>query len=96
MQYKTIVLRLLQQRPEIHDRLRKKRRLLQTVNAYATDFKAKHNAWMEVLLSARPESDPSQISSEALELALEDLQDSLRHEFSTDDSEPLSLDEAMA
>ncbi len=96
MQYKTIVLELLQQCPEIHDQLRSKRRLLRTMNAYAAELKAKHRAWMEVLRPARPESATSQISSEALELALEDLPATLRQEFSADAAEPLSLDAAMA
>ena len=95
MQYKTIVLQLLEQLPELHDQLRKKRKLLRTVNAYAAHLKAKHKAWMDVLRPTRPESDPSQISSEALEIALQDLQDSLPSE-SADEAEELSLDEAMA
>jgi hypothetical protein len=97
MQYKTIVLEFLQEyHPLLHDRLRKSNRLLRTVNAYAVDFKARHNAWMDVLRPARPESDPSQISSEALELALEDLRESLQEESSPDGNDPLSLDEMMA
>jgi hypothetical protein len=97
MQYKTIVLEFLQEyHPLQHEQLRKSHKLLQTMNAYAAYLKTKHNAWMDVLRPARPESEPSQISSEALELAMEELQETLRQEFSADTTEPLSLDAAMA
>jgi hypothetical protein len=96
MPYKTIVLEFLKERhPLLHDRLRHSRRLLRTVNAYATYLKARHHAWMEGLRPARPGSNPSQISGEALELALEDLQVSLRQDFSMDANAALSLDAAM-
>ena len=39
MQYKTIVLELLQQRPEIHDQLRSQRMLLPTMEHYASELK---------------------------------------------------------
>ena len=96
MLYKTIVLQLLEQRPETHHQLRTRRRLLRTVNAYARELKARHNAWMEELRPARPGSSPSQISGEALELALEDIQGSLSSGFPPGDNEPPSLEEAMA
>ena len=40
------------------------------MDAYATELKASHEAWKEQLSQARPGSDPSQIASEALELAI--------------------------
>jgi hypothetical protein len=96
MQYKTIVISLLEQRPEMYEQLRIDRLLLPTLNAYADHLKAKHEAWMGELRRVWPQSDPSQIASEALELALEDLQAHLPRESSTDDNGPLSLDDAMA
>jgi hypothetical protein len=97
MQYKTIVLEFLQEyHPLLHEQLRTSHQLLPTLNAYAQELKAKHNAWMEVLRPRRPHSDPSQIASEALELALEDLHQTLQHESSADASQPLSLDAAIA
>jgi hypothetical protein len=95
MQYKTIVLELLQQQPLLHERLRSDRQLLPTMNAYAAELRAKHLAWMETLRRSWPESHPSQIASEALELALEDLQQALQQQF-PEDAEPFSLDNAMA
>jgi hypothetical protein len=96
MMYKTIVLQLLQDRPEMHEQLRKKRKLLATVELCGQELKRMHEAWKDVLSQARPGSDPSQIASEALELALEDLVNCLDSESPPDENEPMSLDGAMA
>ncbi len=96
MQYKTIVLELLQQRPEIHEQLRKDRRLLPTVELYARELKTSHETWKETLGQERPGSDQSQIASEALEMALKELEDRLPSASHQDENEPLSLDKAMA
>ena len=96
MQYKTIVLELLQQRTEMHDQLRKDRKLLPALEFYARELKTSHEAWKETLSQAEPGSDPSQIASEAMELALQELEDRLPSESPQDDQEPLSLDAAMA
>ena len=96
MQYKTMVLALLQQRPEIHDPLRKNRTLLATMERLASELKDSHEAWKDSLSQARPGSDPSQIASEALELALKDLEDRLPSGSPREGQEALSLDQAMA
>jgi hypothetical protein len=96
MQYKTIVLELLQQRPQIHDQLRKERKLLSTVEKYARELKTSHEAWKETLAQERPGTDQSQIAFEALEMALKDLEDHLPSASHPNDSETLSLDAAMA
>ena len=96
MQYKTIVLELLQQRPEMHEQLRKDRKLLPTMEIYAKELKTSHEAWKETLCQARPGSDQSQIASEALEMALKELEDRLPSASPQDETEALSLDEAMA
>jgi len=96
MQYKTIVLELLQQKPEIHEQLRKDRKLLTTMEQFARDLKSSHEAWKETLSQERQGSDPSQIASEALEMALKELEDRLSAESLPNDSETLSLDAAMA
>jgi hypothetical protein len=92
MRYNTIVLELLQQHPEIHTRLRSKRMLLPTMEVYASQLKTRHEAWMEHLSRTRPGSDRSQIASEALEIALKELENSLG---SPDDSEPISAEPAI-
>jgi hypothetical protein len=92
MLYKTIVLELLQERPQMHEQLRQSRTLLSTMEQYAQELKANHEAWKEQLSQARPGSDPSQIASEALEIAIQELVDCLP----TESAEPFPLDEAMA
>jgi hypothetical protein len=95
MQYKTIVLGLLQQRQEMHDRLRKERKLLTTMEQYARELKTSHEAWMETLSQERPGCNQDQIKSEALEMALKELEDRLPPASQPSD-EALSLDKAMA
>ena len=95
MQYKTIVLELLQQRPEIHHQLRKERKLLLTMEHYATELKTIHQAWMELLAQMRPGSDRSQLSSEALEIALKELEDRLPSASAPDANDRRFLDAAM-
>jgi hypothetical protein len=96
MHYKTIILEMLQQRPQIHEELRQSRKLLPTLEFYASELKDSHEDWKDRLLQAKPESDPSQIASEAMELALKELEDRLPSESRQDASETLSLDLAMA
>ena len=55
MQYKTIVFELLQQRPEMHEQLRKDRKLLPALEFYAKGLKASHEAQKILLAQARPE-----------------------------------------
>ncbi len=77
MQYKTIVLELLKQQTELYEQLRIKRKLMPTLEICAKELKTSHQAWKETLKEAKPESDPSQVSSEALEMALKELTDRL-------------------
>jgi hypothetical protein len=98
MHYKTIVLELLQQYSELQRSLVSSKTLLPTLDCYATDLKARHENWTQTLSWERPQSAPSQIASEALELALQELRDALPAESTPNDNspDPLSLDAAMA
>jgi hypothetical protein len=96
MQYKTIVLELLKERTELHEQLRLTRRLLPTLETCAHELKASHESWKESLSEAKPGSDPSQIASEAMEMALKELEDRLPSASRQEAGEPLSLDAAMA
>jgi chromosome segregation ATPase len=96
MQYKTIILELLQQRPQMHQQLQQQRKLLTTMEAYAKELKASHEAWKEQLAQAKPGSEASQISSEAFEMALKELEERLPPASRVDDQEALALDQAMA
>lgn len=96
MLYKTMVLELLEQRPEMHSQLQKTRRLLPTLELYAKELKTSHEVWKEILNLAQPGGNPSRIASAALEIALKKLEDRLSAESPPDEAEPLSLDAAMA
>ena len=96
MQYKTIVLELLWERAELHEQLRQKHRLLPTLETLAKELKASHETWTETLAKAKPDSQPSQIASEALEMAIKELEDRLPSVSPLAEGEPLSLDQAMA
>lgn len=96
MQYKTMCLQMIQDRPEMYDQLLKNRNLLPTLEHYAGQLRTSHLDWMELLSQARPSSSESQINSEALEIALQELEDSLLPVSPEDEDEPLSLDAAMA
>jgi hypothetical protein len=96
MQYKSIVLELLKGRTGLHEQLRLTRRLLPALETCARELKASHETWKETLAQASPGSNPSQTSSEALELALKELEDRLPSVPPPDGSDPLSPDRAMA
>lgn len=96
MQYKTIVLQYLRQRPSLHNQLKSSRTLLPTLDAYANQLKTSHEAWKEQLAKANPGCDPTQLASQALEMALQEWTSSLPPDESSSEGEPLSLDGAMA
>ena len=95
MQYKSIIHDLLQQRPQMHDQLRKSRKLLPTLELYARELKTSHEGWKEMLSQLRPGSDKSQIASEALEIACKEMEDRLPSASSQDGNAALVLDAAM-
>lgn len=95
MLYKTIVLELLQDRPELHLKLQADKTMLPTLERCAAELRSSHEEWKNRLCLARPGSDESQIASEALELALKDLEGRLPS-ASPATTDPLSLDGAMA
>jgi hypothetical protein len=92
--YKTIVLEMLQNRPELYNRLRNKRTLRQAMESYATELSQLHTAWEEAIGTTPLAGSQRQIASAALELAIEDLAKLLSAETAT--PEELSLDDAMA
>ena len=55
MLYKTIVLSLLHQWPEIHEELRKARRLLPTLDHFARELKRDHEALMDLIRRLSPQ-----------------------------------------
>ncbi len=95
MQYKTIVHQLLEDRPQLHKLLRRHRLLMAAIELYASELKTDHESWKQHLRVARPESQESQIVSEAFELALRDLQDRLPDESRPNDSEAPSTEQVV-
>jgi hypothetical protein len=93
MTYKTICLQLLEQHPEMYDRLRRRRKLLPTLNRLAGELKARHQAWKQELQAIRPGSD-SQIADEAMELTVKELEDRLSAD--SEEEARAFLDAAMA
>jgi hypothetical protein len=91
MQYKTIVLGLLEAQPT----KRSGQEMLLDLDRYAHMLRDGHKSWITTLSEKRPDSNTEQIASEALELAIADLQDCLASESEAEDPWPLSLDAAM-
>jgi hypothetical protein len=74
MLYKTIVFELLAERPQLHRQLSRSRRLLQTLESMAAELRDRHMDWTRALAQSRPGSVTTQLSAEALELAIRDLE----------------------
>jgi hypothetical protein len=77
MQYKTIMLALVQQSPALHHELCTRKQLLPTIDRTASELKKRHTYWIEALRQQQPQSAPEQIASAALELAVQEMRDAL-------------------
>ncbi|MEW4571317.1 hypothetical protein AB1L88_25875 [Tautonia sp. JC769] len=86
MHYKTITLALLEANPSLCARLKAGRQLLSTMERLATELKASHQSLMEQLRTRNPMAAPEQIASQALELAVEALQDRIAEGLLAGDS----------
>lgn len=95
MLYKTILLELIESRPELHERLKAQRAVLTTVDRLALNLKSRHEFWKDSLRQSNPDIDPVQIASMAGELALQEMTQLLDSE-TPDPDESISLDGAMA
>lgn len=96
MSYITIILGLLEQRPLLYEQLRRDRQLLPALNRLARDIKSSHTAWQAELARIRPDSPPLQLRSEALELALAELENEIPFSLTEEEPECCSLVDAMA
>jgi hypothetical protein len=92
MQYKTISLELLKGKAELYRQLRRKRLALATVETCAAELKASHERWKQAIAKVNPGSHPTQIASEALELAIEELRERLSITVIPKDLAPLPTD----
>ena len=95
MRYKTITLGLIEAQPELHERLRQQRTLRPTMEQLASELKTSHESWRARLRETRPGSDPAQIAGEALEIAVQELEEALASASRPSEDEPLALEEAM-
>lgn len=96
MQYKTIVMEMLEFRTEIKARLSQEGSPLETLDRLAMELKSLHESYKEQIAHSRANSHPVQISSEALEMALQELEDRLLLASPIEEPEPFTLDGAMA
>jgi hypothetical protein len=79
----------------LYEQLRSSKRLLPSMDAYAIELKAMHEECKARISRAKPGSDPIQVASVALELAIAEFQERLPSASATDEAAPLSLDAAM-
>ncbi|MGE3778700.1 MAG: hypothetical protein AB7F89_16070 [Pirellulaceae bacterium] len=97
MQYKTIILELIQQQPELHEQLRTSRTLLSTLDQLAIRLREHHLALTEQFRRHQPQADETQLSNQAMEIAVRQFEEALSKPPESDEPEPeLSLDAAMA
>ncbi|MEZ6063990.1 MAG: hypothetical protein R3C19_26900 [Planctomycetaceae bacterium] len=96
MRYKTIVLELIGLRPRHHERLACSGRLTSTLEELAMQLRGRHLELIDKLRRVRPESADVQLSSEAMEIAVHELELDLNSESPENDDETFSLDAAMA
>ncbi|MFO0901205.1 MAG: hypothetical protein U0836_27580 [Pirellulales bacterium] len=85
MHYKTIVLELLESRPQLKSRLQEYRQLKTTLELYAHQLQTSHQQWQRTLAQLTPASDARQLASEALELAVAEIRDRLSLESAESD-----------
>ena len=94
--YQTLILQMIKQRRELAYELKTAKKLMATVQNLAKDLKARHQELKTLLIEAKPGSDENLMSSEALEIALKEIENALDSSSEQDESGPLSLDGAMA
>ncbi|MBK9119760.1 MAG: hypothetical protein IPM18_09200 [Phycisphaerales bacterium] len=96
MSYKTIILELLQRSPQLHEQLRRGRMLLTATESLATALKARHESLKDQLSATKPDHDPAQTASMAMEIAVQEMEHRLQAAFPAEGQGRLSLDAAMA
>ena len=96
MQYKTIIQEMLEFRTEIKNQFSSDQNPLETLDRLAMELKSLHEMYQGQLAQKRADSHPIQISSEALEMAFQELENRLLPASRTDEHEVFSLDGAMA
>ena len=96
MQYKTIVMELLEQNPELHNQLKQHQKLLETINEMAFELKASREHMIAELAAQQPDVAYSVTCSQATEIAIAELQQRLAPTSDHETNEAMSLDQIMA
>ena len=96
MQYKTIVMELLEQNPELHNHLKQNRKLLETIDAMALELKWNHEQMIAELAEQQPDVAYSVTCSQATEIAIAELQQRLAPTSDHETDEAMSLEQIMA
>lgn len=96
MQYKTIVMELLEQNSELHNHLKQNRILLETIDVMALELKSSHEQTITELAAQQPDVPYSVICSQATEIAIVELQQRLAPTSDDETGEAMSLDQIMA
>ena len=96
MQYKTIVMELLEQNPELHNHLKQNRKLLETIDTMALELKLRREQTIAELAEQQPDVESSVICSQATEIAIAELQQRLAPTSDHETREAMSLDQIMA
>jgi hypothetical protein len=96
MNYKTIALELLEQNQPLYHHLRRCRTLLATVERSAAELRTSHREWITRLAETGRAGSSEQTSSEAMEVAVAELTERLRHESEGHAGDGPSLPSAMA
>ena len=96
MQYKTIVMELLEQNPELHNQLKQNQKLLETIDAMALELKSNHEQMIAELVEQQPDDAYSVICSQATEIAIAELQQRLAPMSEQETGEAMSLDQIIA
>ena len=96
MQYKTIILELIQQNETLHNRLRRERNLLATVERIALELKAGHETWLHRMAATRPDEGAVQVYYRAFEMALMEMEERLLPGSQATEDATLSPHEIMS
>ena len=96
MHYKTIVLELLKQQPEMYGELIRSNSLISTLNQLASQLRESHLTILDQLTQKEPNQSQLLLKSEAMEIAVSQLQESLQTIPQSESAGALSLEGAMA
>ena len=95
MQYKTIMMELLEQSPALNSQLKKNHQLLATIEAMARELKRNHERIIGELTDRQLDGGSSGISSQAMEIAVAEMQERLAALSNREEDETLTLDQIM-